>query len=177
MVFNPRLQLIVFGIVAIVWAGLSTQLILYKSILGVRQLDNYIANRNVSKPIGHSSYVYMGVEGVITSFFQTVAVVCVVIGSFSSMIDLERTQVFAKLMLTFSEFFFLICVALSIASSVLDPMNTKMALDIVSAVVYGLFFLYIVIYIILLHLYEVKEEGEDGMNEVFVRELERETEI
>ena len=173
MVFNPRLQLIVFGVIAIVWACLSTQLILYKSILGVRQLDNYITGWN-------AAYVYMGVEGIITSFIQTVAVTCVVIGSFSSMIDLKRTQIFAKLMLTFSYFALLLCVALSIVSSILDPMNSKLVLDIVSAIVYGLFSFYIAVYRIILHLYEVREDEEEGreiLDEVFVRELDRETKI
>eukprot|EP00800_Vazella_pourtalesii_P012097 TRINITY_DN28785_c0_g1_i1.p1 TRINITY_DN28785_c0_g1~~TRINITY_DN28785_c0_g1_i1.p1 ORF type:complete len:123 (+),score=27.45 TRINITY_DN28785_c0_g1_i1:3-371(+) len=122
----------------------------------------------------------MGVEGVLTSFFQTVAVTCVVIGAFSSMIDLQTTQVFAKLMLTFSEFALLLCVGFSIASSVLDPRNAKMALDIVSAVVYGLFFFYNIIYIILLHLYEVtgdREEQQVILDEVFMREEDRETQI
>ncbi|KAI6650283.1 hypothetical protein LOD99_5962 [Oopsacas minuta] len=172
MAFNPRVQIIVFGIVAIFWAGLSTQIVMYKSILGVSQLYEFLSHPNASTIINHDSYVYMGVEGIVTSFLQTLALMFIIIGSFSSMIDLERTQIFSKLLLTFSECVLLLCVGFSIASSVLDINSPKLVLDIIAAVVYGLYFLFIAVYLILLHLYEVQQEEKVEVDEVFMSETQ-----
>ena len=157
MAFNPRVQIIVFGVIAIVWAGLSTQIVLYKSILGVRQFDVFLYDKNATRT---SSHTYMGVEGIVTSFLHTLSIILILIGSFSSMIDHVRPQIFAKIMLTYAEIVLLFSIGFSVASSVLDQRNPKMALDIVSSVVFGLLFLFIFVYLLLLFLYRVEKKEE-----------------
>ena len=170
MVHIARIQIIVFGVIAIIWAGLSTQIVLYKSILGVKQFDVFLYGRNISQ-VSSSSYSYMGVEGIITSFLHTLAIVMILIGSFSSMIDLIRTQIFAKIMLTYSEIILLFSLGFSIASSALDPKNPKMGLDIVSSIIFGLLFVYIFVYLVLLFLYKVEEKEEKEEKEEIVEEV------
>ena len=157
MAFNPRLQIIVLAVIAIIWVGMSTQIVLYKSILGVKQFDVFLHGRNFTST---SAYIYMGVEGIVTSFLHTLSIILILIGSFSSMIDLVRTQILAKIMLANAEIVLLLSIGFSIASSVLDLKNPKMALDIVSSVVFGLLFLYIFVYLSLLFLYKVEEKGK-----------------